>query len=124
MSFEANLYLFHHVFLPPKLPQAADYDHEHERLLLDKVLTALGAFSDHVPAQDAGVVITVIAMLRRLRDISGLHGDGDEATLLRALELLAADGKHVRGRLLGIMSNLATGGILPFMSEGRTPPYS
>lgn len=40
LSSEAFEYVVHHVFLPPKLPQRADFNYSHERELLDVVLAA------------------------------------------------------------------------------------
>lgn len=97
MSFEAKLYLFNHIFLPPKLPQAADDSSEYERLLLDKVLEALEDFNGHVHAEDAGAMTTAITMLSRLKAMFGFNGDVDEGALLKALAQLEAEGKHIQG---------------------------
>ncbi|RJE17275.1 hypothetical protein PHISCL_10388, partial [Aspergillus sclerotialis] len=92
MPLDAALYFFNHIFLPPKLPQAADWNPEYDRLLLDMVIDALIGFSDHVSAEDAGVLTTVITMVRRLRATLSSYGGVDEGALLRALVQLEAEG--------------------------------
>jgi hypothetical protein len=82
----AGLYLFHHVFLPPKLPQQDDYDTEYELVLLKSVIHALGKFKAHVPKCPGKIVASVIEMVSRLRDTHGSHGDVDEKKFKMALE--------------------------------------
>jgi hypothetical protein len=48
LSLEATLYLFHHIVLPPKLPQADDWKVEHENALLDMTVEALRTFGKAV----------------------------------------------------------------------------
>ncbi len=48
LSLEATLYLFHHVVLPPKLPQADDWKVESEDALLDTTVEALRSFGETV----------------------------------------------------------------------------
>lgn len=98
MSPEESLYLFHHVFLPPKLPQEDDYDPGCEMFLLDMVINALGEFRDQVTSQPAGIVTAVITMVTRLRGICGFHGDVNEVELKKALVQLAIEGKHACSR--------------------------
>lgn len=99
-SLEASLYLFHHVFFPPKLPQSEYYKPEYELLLLDQVINALRNFSGHVPSQDAGILTTVTTIVSHLRDICDFDGDVNEAKLTKALAQLDIKGKHVRRRHL------------------------
>jgi hypothetical protein len=98
MSPEESLYLFHHVFLPPKLPQEDDYDPGCEMLLLDMVINALREFRDQVTSQPAGIVTAVITMVARLRGTCGFHGDVNEAELKKALVKLDIEGKHACSR--------------------------
>ena len=48
LSLEATLYLFHHIVLPPKLPQADDWKVEYEDALLDTTVEALRTFGEAV----------------------------------------------------------------------------
>ncbi|KAJ9257552.1 hypothetical protein DTO195F2_5534 [Paecilomyces variotii] len=100
LSLEARLYLFHHVFLPPKLPQSDDYDASCELILLDSVINSLQKFRALVPNQHRQVLGPVITMVARLREIRGSHGDVSEGKLKEALQKLDTEGGvlpvHVR----------------------------
>lgn len=50
------LYLFHHLFLPPKLPQEDDYGVDCDILLIDVVVDALRSFKLYFSAVDAEVI--------------------------------------------------------------------
>ncbi|KAL4994276.1 hypothetical protein BDV10DRAFT_189152 [Aspergillus recurvatus] len=97
---EASLYLFHHVFLPPKLPQKDDYNARYELILLDTVIDTLKKFRTLVPNQHRQVLGPVITMIARLREIHGSRGDLSEGKLKEALQKLDAKGGilpvHVR----------------------------
>ena len=95
LSPGAGLYLFHHVFLPPKLPQKDDYDTEYELVLLESVIYALGKFKAHVPKCPDRIIASGIEMVSRLRDTHGSHGDVNEKKFKMALEKLGVDGKPV-----------------------------
>ncbi|KAL4804843.1 hypothetical protein BDV18DRAFT_161935 [Aspergillus unguis] len=100
LSSGASSYVFHHVFLPPKLPQEDDYNAGYETSLLDTVICALGEFKAYVPTHHATVFDPVITMLARLRRIRALHGDLDEGMLEETLKHLMTKGGilpiHVR----------------------------
>jgi hypothetical protein len=102
---EAILFLFHHIILPPKLPQKDDYDPEHELLLLEKVIDALRSFSGHFANESADVIGTITSMIVRLKSICGPHGDVTEVDLLNALEILGEEGKHIFEILSGMVSH-------------------
>jgi hypothetical protein len=93
LSPGARQYLFHHVFLPPKLPQEDDYHAEHECTLLDTVICALQGFKAYLPGQQDQIITSVITMLSHLREILGSCGDVTEKALKRALERLDSQGK-------------------------------
>ncbi|KAK7755219.1 hypothetical protein SLS62_002724 [Diatrype stigma] len=50
LSSDAFKYAVHHVFLPPRLPQSADFNSSHERELLDVVLAAMERFKTFKPS--------------------------------------------------------------------------
>jgi hypothetical protein len=85
--------LFHHVFLPPKLPQEDDYHAEHECILLDTVIHALQGFKAYLPGQQDQIIVSIVTMLSRLREILGSCGDVTEKALKRALESLDSHGR-------------------------------
>lgn len=99
-KLEETLYLFHHVFLPPKLPQAEDYNAGHEHLLLDSVIEAIRSFSKYVSNVDTNIVRQVTEMIARLIKAHDPHGDVDEKQLMKTLITLPIEGKHCGTQLL------------------------
>lgn len=96
MTPEAVSYLFHHIFLPPKLPQKDDYDPLYDIALVDQVIGALRQFRDHVSSQEADICTAVVTMITRLRKTYSLHGGVDEMGLKNAQIDLSAKGRHGR----------------------------
>ncbi|PYH83568.1 hypothetical protein BO82DRAFT_411285 [Aspergillus uvarum CBS 121591] len=100
LSTTESIYLLHHVFLPPKLPQEDDFNALHETVLLDSVIDALAQFHDYCPGQESEVVVSVKVMLTRLRAMRDCHGDVNHVELRKALEELENSGGalpvHVR----------------------------
>jgi hypothetical protein len=89
-------YMFHHVFLPPKLPQEDDYNPEHELALLDSVIQALERFKTYATEQQDVIFAFVIEMVCRLKSQAGIHGDVNEGKLLQNLHKLSHYGKLLR----------------------------
>lgn len=48
LSLEVTLYLFHHIILPPELPQESDWKAEYEDALLDTTIEVLHTFAGTV----------------------------------------------------------------------------
>ncbi|GAA93193.1 similar to An08g12160 [Aspergillus luchuensis IFO 4308] len=100
LSTTDTIYLLHHVFLPPKLPQEDDYNASHESALLDGVIDALALFQEYSHGQESEVVDSVKVMLTRLRATRDCHGDVNHVELQKALEELENSGGalpvHVR----------------------------
>ncbi|KAL4918900.1 hypothetical protein BDW62DRAFT_200299 [Aspergillus aurantiobrunneus] len=88
----ASRYLFHHVFLPPKLPQEDDYSAEYDRVLLDSVIHALHGFRTQVSEQHGVILGPVIAMITRLRETLESNGYVNEVKLRDILEKLNTEG--------------------------------
>ncbi|KAL4749322.1 hypothetical protein BDW72DRAFT_214126 [Aspergillus terricola var. indicus] len=99
-TMDASLYLFHHVFFPPKLPQKDDYSAQYELILLDTVIHSLREFRTLVPSKHRQVLDPVITMVARLSEIHGSHGDVSEGKLKEAFQKLDSEGGilpiHVR----------------------------
>jgi hypothetical protein len=95
LSLPATLYIFHHVFLPPKLPQSDDYDPAHEDDLLDQVIDALHEFNEYTTPEDSRLIEGLITAITRLRKIQHLSGAIDEKELLHTLGELGTTGKHI-----------------------------
>ncbi|KAL3474851.1 hypothetical protein BJX99DRAFT_271463 [Aspergillus californicus] len=81
LSSGARLYLFNHVFLPPRLPQESDYNAEHDLTLLDTVIHSLHGFRSSLSDEQGNTLVSVIAAISRLRKSHGVNGGADEAKL-------------------------------------------
>lgn len=108
------LYLFHHLFLPPKLPQEDDYGVDREILLIDVVVDALHSFKAYFSAVDAEVVGLASTMIIRLRRIHGPNGEVDEVELEKILRRLKEEGElEFSGQGVDEIVNKSSGGFLP-----------
>ncbi|KAF9894652.1 hypothetical protein FE257_006540 [Aspergillus nanangensis] len=107
LSIGESMYLLHHVFLPPQLPQQEDYNSEYESILLDNVISALGNFQAYLRTQEGEIIDCIIAMVSRLRKTRDWHGDVNEAALKEALEELDTSGGilpiHVRSQNAAVL---------------------
>ncbi|PYH42617.1 uncharacterized protein BP01DRAFT_404617 [Aspergillus saccharolyticus JOP 1030-1] len=91
MPLEQCLYLFHHVFLPPRLPQEEDYRPELDILLLTTVIDALHGFRRNAPVCHVGTLTMVIQMMLRFRKILGIQGELNEDELRQAFRNLSTE---------------------------------
>lgn len=92
----AILYLIHHIFLPPKLPNGEDFHSEYETILLDTTIDVLLKFKDYVTSEQNGIIDLVIATVTNLRtvhDSFGTEGSVSEVKLGNALRNLSKKGK-------------------------------
>lgn len=55
LSVEATLYLFHHIMLPPELPQESDWKAEYEDALLDSTIEVFRTFAEMVRTEQLQV---------------------------------------------------------------------
>ena len=55
LSVEATLYLFHHIMLPPELPQESDWKAEYEDALLDTTIEVFRTFAETVRTEQLQV---------------------------------------------------------------------
>ncbi|KAH7245149.1 hypothetical protein BKA59DRAFT_418054, partial [Fusarium tricinctum] len=67
-------YLFHHLFLPPKLPGGDDMTASNSIFLTDFVLQSLQRFTDELGGEDAASVQSSISMLQTMRDTTDSRG--------------------------------------------------
>ena len=93
-TLERATYIFHHVFLPPKLPDGADDDVTHEAFLLDRVIRALQSFKRQVAADTAGIISSTTMMICRLKFIYDEFGHLDETRLKKTLAQLHSEGQR------------------------------
>ncbi|KLJ08813.1 hypothetical protein EMPG_15752 [Blastomyces silverae] len=110
VSHDAIMYLIHHIFLPPKLPQEDDFNLNHENVLLGTVYQALNDFRDCVTHDQDGIVDSVIAMitnLKTVRECSSSDGSVSEERLEKALENICSNGGmvplHIRAQNAGVL---------------------
>lgn len=89
-SVEATLYLYHHVILPPNLPQQDDHSASHERSLLEIVIQALEYLMTIANESHLGTVTSAVAMIKNLRRNRDIHGDVTETQLQTLLADLTA----------------------------------
>ncbi|KAJ5556707.1 hypothetical protein N7494_000622 [Penicillium frequentans] len=115
VSPDAVSYFFHHVFLPPRIPQGDDYDSENEILLLDEVIHALEDFSSRYSAVTSTALHPLITMITRLKIIIESNGSIDEAQLGQAVDDLDKNGGflpiHVKRQNAGILLSRGENGV-------------
>ncbi|RAL10726.1 uncharacterized protein BO97DRAFT_415767 [Aspergillus homomorphus CBS 101889] len=68
-------------FLPPRLPQAEDYQPELDIFLLENVMKALRGFKQSAPTSQAGTLTIALEMTSRFRQTLGSFGELDEDEL-------------------------------------------
>lgn len=98
LSHGAIMYLIHHIFLPPELPQEDDFNSHYENLLLDTIFQALLDFKHCVTRDQHGIVDLVIVMisnLKTVRECSSSDGSLSEEKLENALKNLCNNGKLI-----------------------------
>ncbi|KAJ5471830.1 hypothetical protein N7539_008773 [Penicillium diatomitis] len=113
-DIEGISYLFHHIFLPPKLPQEDDYSVGHEVLLTDEVIDALCQFKSYFSSDEAEVIGEALTMITRLRQVHGLNGEVDEGQFSDVLRQLKEEGQlhfTLDGKVKLVNKN--PGGFLP-----------
>jgi len=89
-------YLVHHIFLPPKLPQADDSNWENETILVDMIFDLLFEFENHIKDDQHALISSVIVAFDSLRAIHHEVDSGgviSEEKLVNALRQLCERGK-------------------------------
>jgi hypothetical protein len=93
-SAQEAAYLYHHVVLPPELPQKDDSDAAYEGCLLDMVIQALEYLVAIVDESHTDTVTSAIGMIKNLRDNRDGYGDLNEVQLETLLSSLTANETH------------------------------
>jgi hypothetical protein len=70
-SAEATAYAYHHVILPPKLPQHDDHSAAQDLALIDIVVHSLESLKHHVSSEHVGSVEAAAATVENLRTCHG-----------------------------------------------------
>jgi hypothetical protein len=94
LSVGATAYLYHHIVLPPKLPQKDDSTAAHERSLFHMVIQALEYLISIVDESCIDTVTNAIAMIKNLRDNRDIHGNVSEVQLEALLSGITAGGTN------------------------------
>jgi hypothetical protein len=91
LDFESVLYMIHHVFLPPKLPQEDDIAPRLDGTLIDIVLESLQEFSN--PQGHDRTIDSVISMVGNIRAVHDGFGHITQTRLEETLAKLSKDGR-------------------------------
>jgi hypothetical protein len=89
------MYIIHHVFLPPKLPNETDENPKYESFLLEMILDTLDIFKIHFTGDELNIICSVIAMIRRLKDSHTTSGCVSKDSLKDVLTQLVSDGQPI-----------------------------
>lgn len=92
LGLEALRYLFHHVFLPPKLPNGDDRSATHDNVLISFIQRSLRLFCGVVELGDQAAVLEVDRMMEAMRKARGHTGVLHEQSLFEELIRLAESG--------------------------------
>ncbi len=63
------MYMVHHIFLPPKLPQEDDSSEEYETALVETTINALREFKEYVTDNCQGTMDSIIGMVTTMKTI-------------------------------------------------------
>jgi hypothetical protein len=83
------MFLIHHLFLPPQLPQEDDTKPSLDRLLLDTVQEALLQYGE-LDKSHKGAMAKIVRAVGSLRAVLGSDGELYEARLAKSLEGLSS----------------------------------
>lgn len=92
LSHSSILYLFRHVFLPPKLPGEDDSSSEHDDTLLDVVQGCLAAFAETATGQGQEIISEACNAVRSLRQLRNPYGHLREDAFRDALHEISSSG--------------------------------
>ena len=88
----AIIYMIHHIFLPPKLPQEDDFDPQHEKILLNTVGDTLRTFKAAAGYGQRDIIESVSAMMENLKIVRDESGAINEKKLGSTLRKLSQTG--------------------------------
>lgn len=92
LSFDSIMYMFHHVFLPPKLPHKDDSDPQLEKTLLDILCSAIQIFKNDAAHSQYDVIQSASDMMEVCRSVRDDSGSISESKLKGALQNLRKKG--------------------------------
>lgn len=83
-------YLFHHLFLPTKLPGGDEMSVSNTIFLTNFVLQSLQCFTTKLGQEDAAIIYQTISMLQTMRDTTDINGFLAQIEVQRVLKVLAS----------------------------------
>ena len=89
LMIDKLMFLIHHVFLPPKLPQQDDSTPSLDRFLIEVVQNAVQEFTKVMPS-DYTAKDDILMAIQSLLDVLTPGGSVDEKQLIQLLERMAA----------------------------------
>lgn len=93
-------YLFHHLFLPPKLPGGDDMTALNSIFLTDFVLQSLQRFTNELGGEDTVTVQSAISMLQTMRDTTDSRGSLERISVRKVLATLSLHGIYLHHLIL------------------------
>jgi hypothetical protein len=63
------MYMVHHMFLPPKLPQEDDSSEEYETAMVETTINALHDFKEYVTDDSNGTMDSIIGMVTTMKSV-------------------------------------------------------
>lgn len=87
-------FLYHHVFLPPEVPQSDDFKPELDIILVEFVESGLSTLKDLVDSAQHGLITEAINMLRIMQSIH-THGDIEATQLRKSFANVVTNGKKI-----------------------------
>ncbi|KAJ5948388.1 hypothetical protein N7466_001403 [Penicillium verhagenii] len=103
----SSLFLFHHIFLPPRLPQSSDFNPENDILLLKAVIDALDGFRVDFHDEELAALKTIHTMIVRLKQTCSSDGNLLESELYKQFDSLKKQGGllpiYVREQNAGVL---------------------
>ncbi|CAG8981657.1 hypothetical protein HYALB_00013532 [Hymenoscyphus albidus] len=114
-SLHAIMYMFHHTFLPPNVPQEDDFDPQNKDTLLCTISDALQRFKAAARCDQQATIEPIRIMIEDLRSVREDLGAISEANLERALKKLSKKGGvmplYIRAQNAGVIISKASNGI-------------
>lgn len=92
ISDSTMMYMIHHIFLPPKVPQEDDFDPKHERSLLDITCRAIQMFKSAAEHGQQDIIQSASDMMEVFRSTRDDSGYISEIKLKGALQELSKKG--------------------------------
>lgn len=88
-------YFYHHIFLPPKLPQQDDQDEEACRQISQQLLEALGSYANHAESPEA--ILSCVSLMKNVIQSRDQSGHLDPEKIEKILQKMDVNGMKFFG---------------------------